>query len=59
MTLGEGIIGMYEAAFGAFDVVESKGVRNAAKFKAVRVVEGTGIEHNDSVPTALHRYGMA
>ena len=59
MTLREGIIGMYEAAFGAFNVVESKGIRNATKFKAARVVERSCIEHNNSVPTALHRYGMA
>lgn len=59
MTLREGIIGMYEAAFGAFNVVESKGIQDATKLKAVRVVERSRIEHNNSIPTALHRYGMA
>ena len=59
MTLCEGIIGMYEAAFGAFNVVESKGIRDATKFKAIGVVERSRIEHNNSVPTALYRYGMA
>ena len=59
MTLREGIIGMYEAAFGAFNVLKSKGIRYAAEFEAVRVVERSRIEHNNSVPTALHRYGMA
>ena len=58
MALREGIIGMYEAAFGTFNVVESKGIRNAAKLKAVRVVERSRIEHHNPVPTALHRYGM-
>ena len=59
MTLREGIIGMYEAAFRAFNVMESKGIRNATELKAARVVERSRIEHDNSVPTALHRYRMA
>ena len=58
MALRKGIIDMYEAAFGTFNVVKSEGIRDAAKFKAVRFIERSCIERNDSVPTALHRYRM-
>ena len=59
MALSERIINVYEAAFGAFDVVKSEGIGHAAELEAVGVVERRRVESDDPVPTALHGYRMA
>ena len=59
MALRERIVGMYEAAFGAFNVVESERIRYAAESEAAWIVERSCVECNNSVPAALHRYRVA
>lgn len=59
MALREGIVDMYEATFGAFNVVKSERIRHAAELKVIRIVERSRVESNDSVPAALHRYRVA
>ena len=56
MALGKRVIDMYEAAFGAFNVVKSERIRHPTELKAVWVVERSRVERYDSIPTALHRY---
>ena len=59
MALREGIVSMNKAAFRAFNVVEGKGIRYAAESEAAWIVERSCVECNNSIPAALHRYGMA
>lgn len=59
MAVGERIVDMDKAAFGAFNMVKSEGVRHAAEFETIWVVERTCVEGNNAIPTALHRYRMA
>ena len=59
MALRQGIVNMYEAALGAFNVVESERVWHTAEFKAVWIVERSCVEYHNAIPTALHRYRLA
>lgn len=59
MTLGERVVNVYKTAFGAFNMMKSERIWHAAELQAVRVVERSRVESNDSIPTALHRYRVA
>ena len=53
------VIGMNEAALGAFEVILSKRVGNAAESQSRGMIKGRSIERDDAVPTALYRHGLS
>ena len=59
MALCERIVDVYEAAFRAFDVLESERIGYATKLEVVWIVERSCFEGDDSIPTALHRDRVA
>ena len=59
LALRKRIVNMYKTAFGAFNVVQSEGIRHPAKLEVIGVVERSCVECDNSVPTALHRYRVA
>ena len=52
---GQGVVEVDETAFGAFEVVQGEGVRDASELEGVvGGVEGCGVEYDYAVPATLH-----